>query len=85
MSYQVTGSGTVNVTGGTGNYTYQWSIVSGGASITGSTTGFGVNVTALVPNHSAVSGVVRCVVSDGVTSVTINGNYTLSYTGGQPI
>ena len=84
-SFQVTGSGRVNVSGGTGNYTYKWSIVSGGGSIDGSTTGYGVNVTAFVPNHGFVSGVVRCVVNDGVSSVTINGNYTLSYTGGQPI
>ena len=84
-TFQVGGSGRVNVTGGTGNYTYRWSIVSGGASITGGTTGVGVSVTATVPNFSTVSGTVRCVVSDGVSSVTINGTYRLTYEGGQPI
>lgn len=76
---------TANPTGGSGTYTYSWSITSGAASITAGATSRACTIGANVTNHSSVSGNIRCVISDGSSSVTVNGGYTLMYSGGQPV
>lgn len=75
----------ISASGGTGSYTYAWSIVSGPAAISGATTGSGVTIYATVNNWDVVSGTIQCVVSDGVTSKTFSGTYTLRYEAGQPV
>lgn len=76
----------MNVSGGTGGpYTYSWSITSGPAVINSGANTIQCNISATVNNHSQVSGGIRCVVSDGVSTVTFNGTYTLYYSGGTPL
>lgn len=84
-SMTVSAGGSVTVTGGSGNYTYNWSILSGRASISGSATGRNVTISALVRNWITDFGEIRCVVSDGTSSITIDGSYTLRYESGRPI
>lgn len=85
MSALVTASASANVTGGSGSYTYKWSVTSGYAVISGSTTGRGCTISADVINHTSRTGNLRCVVSDGITSITLNTTYSLSYEGGTPM
>lgn len=75
----VTATGVAGATGGTGNYTYQWTILSGNASISGSSTGPNITISAVVSKNISVSGTIRCRISDGVTSVNIDRMYSLDY------
>lgn len=72
--------GGVTPTGGTGSYTYAWSILTGTASISGSSTSSTCEITAAVPKNNSRNGTIQCVVSDGVSSVTKSQVYGLQYT-----
>lgn len=76
----VSATGAAGATGGTGSYTYVWTILSGGAAISGSNTNASVLINATVPKNGTVSGTIRCQISDGVTSINIDRAYALSYT-----
>lgn len=78
-SVTVTAAGTAGATGGTGSYTYAWSVRSGGANISGSSTSSTITLTALVPRDSQVTGTIRVTISDGVSSVNIDRPYVLEY------
>lgn len=76
----VSATGSAGATGGTGSYTYVWTILSGPAAISGSNTNASVLINATVLKNGTVSGTIRCQISDGVTSITIDRAYALSYT-----
>ena len=78
-STAVGASGGVTPTGGTGSYTYAWSILTGLASISGSSTSSTCVITAVVPKSGIREGTIQCVVSDGVSSVTKSQVYGLQY------
>jgi hypothetical protein len=71
---------TIVATGGTGSYTYVWSRVSGVnfavAGNTSATATFSENRSA---DNSSDTGVYRCVVSDGLSSVTVNVTVQLTF------
>lgn len=77
--------GSATVSGGSGNYTYSWAVTSGEANISGGTAGKGVTIYATVHNWGIVSGNIRCIVSDGSSSITLTTTYSLRYEGGTPI
>ena len=82
-SMTISASPRMNASGGTGGpYTYSWSITSGTAVINSGANTIQCNISATVQNHSQVSGGIRSVVSDGVSSSTFNSTYTLYYAGG---
>ena len=76
----VSRSTTVSCSGGTGNYSIVSRSVTGGATISGS--GLNVVVSATGRNTER-SGTFTVVVTDGVTNITLTGNY--SYTFGRPL
>lgn len=80
MPAYMTGSTSANVSGGSGSYTYQWSVRSGAASISGSSTSSSVVIVdhGVFPNSSS-QGALRLVVSDGSSSVTVDGTYQLDH------
>lgn len=71
--------------GGTGSYTYVWSIRSGPAVIVGSNTVDRVQFRAHLLRWTYANGVIRCVINDGSTSITIDRPYELGYEAGIPI
>lgn len=75
----VSATGSAGATGGTGSYTYVWTIISGPAAIIGSNTNASVSITATVSKNNIVSGTIRCQISDGVSSINIDRGYSLSY------
>jgi len=64
---QANGSSFASATGGTGNYTYQWQLVSGVSCHTGSLTGAGINFRITFGTAEAIY---RITVSDGVSTVS---------------
>lgn len=76
----VSESFSVYCSGGTGNYSVVSRSVTGGASISGS--GLGGTVTASGRNTSRM-GKFTVVVTDGVTQITLTGNYEYSF--GRPL
>lgn len=85
-SMTITANPRANVSGGTGGpYTYAWSITSGPAAIGSGASSQQCSISALVLNHGYTTGGIRCVVGDGISSVTLNGTYSLHYSGGQPV
>lgn len=81
----VTANPRANPTGGSGSYSYSWNITSGLASITSGASSQQCTISASVPNHSQLTGGIRCIVNDGSTSVTLTGTYSLYYSGGTPV
>lgn len=67
---------TVNCSGGTGNYSIVSRTVTGGATISHS--GLTVTVSATGRN-TVISGSFTVVVTDGVTQITLPGNYEFSF------
>ena len=85
-SMSISASPRMNASGGTGGpYTYAWSITSGTAAINSGASSQQCLISATVPNHAYLTGNIRCVVGDGVSSSTFNGTYSLYYSGGQPV
>lgn len=81
MTQVVMATGTAGASGGTGSYTYLWSVTSGGATINGSATNPGVNVQqTCTKNMPPNTGVVQCQISDGVGTISRNHPYSLGYT-----
>jgi len=76
----VSESFSVYCSGGTGNYSVVSRSVTGGASISGS--GLGGTVTAS-GRHTSRMGQFTVVVTDGVTQITLTGNYEYSF--GRPL
>ncbi|WP_295842523.1 hypothetical protein [uncultured Xanthomonas sp.] len=76
----VSRSATVSCSGGTGNYSIVSSSVTGGATISHS--GLTITVRATGRNQEK-SGTYTVVVTDGVTQITVSGNY--SYSFGTPL
>ena len=74
-----------NPSGGSGSYTYSWAITSGIATITSGASSQQCQISASVPNHSTMTGGIRCIVSDGTSSLTLTGTYRLLYSAGQPV
>lgn len=74
---------TVNVQGGTGNYSYAWTRVSGDTATTTYITGGNiVTFQREIPSSGGTFlSTWRCTVNDGVESV-ISGNVAVSLTGG---
>lgn len=84
-SMTITANPRANPTGGSGSYTYSWSITSGLAVINSGANTNQCSISALVPNHNMRTGGIRCIVNDGSSSVTLTGTYSLYYSGGQPV
>lgn len=76
---EVYGTSTATATNGTGNYSYNWSIVSGGAQQVGSSTNSTFTIMADLLGNTEVTGQLRCVISDGVQSITRTAVYRLRY------
>lgn len=76
-------TGTAVASGGTGSYTYAWSKVSGSGTITSGTTSASLSVQfTSVCAGTGASGVYKCIVSDGVQSVTVSAEFSVSNTYG---
>lgn len=73
------GTSTATVSGGSGNYTYSWSITSGTAKVFGSSTGPTFTIYDTVVTNTYSRGNIRCVISDGKTSITRDTTYSLYY------
>lgn len=76
---EVYGTSTASPTGGTGSYTYSWSVISGSAQPSGSTTSQTFSIMADLLGNTEVTGQIRCVISDGVESITRTATYRLRY------
>lgn len=76
----LSGNAVIVASGGTGSYTYSTSWISGGSgiTITGGTTST-PGATATSAPSDGRSGVLRCVVSDGVSSVNVDFNVTFNW------
>lgn len=72
----VSRSSTVSCSGGTGNYSIVSRTVTGGATISHS--GLTVTVSATGRN-TVITGQFTVVVTDGVTQITLTGNYEFSF------
>lgn len=71
----------INCSGGTGSYSCTWSHLSGNATIsTPGANNFNPSFSANVVKNSTISAVKRCAASDGVTTINVDVNVTLSYT-----
>lgn len=77
---EIHGTSTATAIGGSGSYTYSWSITSGTARLSGSTTGPTFSINDVVQANSTSSGGIRCVISDGSQTITLNDTYNLRYT-----
>lgn len=88
-SGDVTAVGNINVSGGSGSFTYAWSHVPDGASnfpITFSSSGNDFYATAaskVCPYQGTAFGTVSVLVTDTITgqTATFNGSYTVEFTG----
>lgn len=79
-SRNVSASGSVFASGGTGSYTCTWAHLSGDAGIpTPGANVFSPSFTVSVPKNTARTAVKRCTVSDGVNSVQTDMNVRLEY------
>jgi hypothetical protein len=80
-SRNVSASGNVSVSGGTGSYTCTWAHLSGSTAIpTPAANSFSPSFTASVPKNAALTAVKRCTVSDGVNApVATDMNVRLEY------
>lgn len=73
---------TVNASGGTGNYTYEWEYVSGSALNFVNPVNYDSQAwQAFMPNQGTLTGTYRCKVSDGVSTVYTN-NVTITLNAG---
>ena len=77
----VTSNSTViTASGGSGSYTYSWSRLSGSTAINvNGATSPNTPFNATLGQNNTVTGVWRCTVSDGTSSVTVDVNVTLTY------
>lgn len=78
-THLVTATGTSGATGGTGTYSISWSIISGGASISGPSNSDSVTVAQTLVDGQTSTGIIRCTINDGVSQISIDRNYTLRY------
>lgn len=79
ISVELFGTSTASPTDGSGSYTYRWSIISGSAQPSGSTTSRTFTIKANVLGNGESTGQVQCIISDGVQSITRTASYRLRY------